>query len=236
MFSSLVPNVVAEWWPYAATSALVVSTAAHFFDVALAVRFLKLCARDTVPAWLLMPWQKRSKPDLKAFLSEHVHKATVTTRDLDLMVHMNNARYPREADFARHGLFNVSGVYRAATVAGTPLVTAAQTIRYRRELPYGSKFEVRTKVVGMDDKAFILQQLFVCHGDVFAVMFVREAASPGRKRVDLPVKALRARLGWDNAAVAAITGDTAGLTLPEDVKVWLQSTIDASERVVTKRT
>ena len=229
--TSALPPTFRAWWPYIATGALAISLATHSFDAALVARFVRLCGSESLPAYL--PFIRHVQPSLEVFLAEHVWHATVSTNDLDLLVHMNNARYPREADFARSALFVESGVFRAANLAGTPLVTAAQTIRYRRELAYGSKYEIRTTIVGLDDNVMVLQQLFVCRGDVFAVMFVREAASRGKKRVVGPVAALRRQLGWTDEAVAEVR--PGGVELPADVAMWLQSTLDSSERVVPKR-
>jgi acyl-CoA thioesterase FadM len=221
LVSSYLPPTVTEWWPTVATGLLATSVAMHFFDWALVVRFLRYCGGAKV------------KPSLEAFKRTHVHKAKVTSRDVDFMVHLNNARYLREADFARHRHFKECGLFDVSWGSGMSLVTGAQTIRYRRELPFGRPFEVRTTVVGWDEKALYLEQLFVSKDkkgveDVYAVLYVREAVATGRKKMDAPVAALFDKTGWKGQLPATENP-------PADVMEWHKSTIDASARVCPKR-
>uniref|UniRef100_A0A7S1LEN2 Thioesterase domain-containing protein n=1 Tax=Neobodo designis TaxID=312471 RepID=A0A7S1LEN2_NEODS len=219
--TSSVPAPVADWWPTIATGLLAASVTLHFFDWALVLRFLRYCGGAKV------------KPSVEAFKRTHVHKASVTTRDLDLMMHCNNARYPREADFARHRHFKACGLFDVSWGSGLNLVTGAQTIRYRRELPFRRNFEVRTTVVGWDEKALYLEQLFVSkdrkgHEDVYAVLYVREAVASGRKKLDAPLHALFEKAGWKDQLPPTQAP-------PADVAAWHQSTLDASARVCPKR-
>ena len=201
----------------------------HYFDVDLVFHFLWICRPSARP--------KHASQD--KFFATHVHRARVGLRDLDLMVHMNNSRYLREADFARHGLLVESGIWEKAWKGKTPLVTGAQTIRYRRELSPFQKYEVHTKVVGWDERAIFLEQLFVAKSkkpnkdgkfqDVHAVMFVREAVAGGGKRAteegpgEGPLVRLFKATKWDLPPRKEP---------PADVAAWLQSTLDSSARVI----
>lgn len=134
-----------------------------FFDIPLMLRFIHICLIRPRVLQRAELRRKHSNPATTAayFMDhEHVHHAKCSSRDVDLLFHMNNARYAREADFARHEFFVECGLFQAAWQRGTPLVTGAQSIRYRRELPFGARFTVRTRVVGWDEKSLVLQQLF----------------------------------------------------------------------------
>ena len=209
-----------------------VALAAHAADVGMFVRFLAMCGPWTKPpaspdpAAFLGPVKPKSQQE--AFLATRVHRGVVGTRDVDLMRHMNNARYLREADFARHGLFVQCGLFHAAFYkAGTPMVTGAQTIRYRKELKFRTRYEIRTRVLGWDPKGVTLEQLFVVPGkdgdQVHAVMLVREPMAGGKKDDAGPFTRVATLLGWD------LPERQAG---PPDVEAWIQSTADSSARVI----
>lgn len=99
----------------------------------------------------------------------------VLLQDID-MCHMNNARYLRECDFARISLYARNGVLKAVRALGATMVVGASTVRYRRPLCVGEKFELRTRIVTWDEKAFYLEQRFVSSKDgmVAAVMFCKQ--------------------------------------------------------------
>ncbi|KAF4076398.1 hypothetical protein AMELA_G00214690 [Ameiurus melas] len=98
----------------------------------------------------------------------------VLLNDID-MCHMNNARYLRECDFARISLCARNGVMKATRALGAAMVAGAITVRYRRPLCVGEKFELRTRIVTWDEKAFYIEQRFVSSKDgmVAAVLFCK---------------------------------------------------------------
>ncbi|KAK2868302.1 hypothetical protein Q7C36_000173 [Tachysurus vachellii] len=123
-------------------------------------------------AVLLRAWFLSPVFDITAEQSVGGH---VLLHDID-MCHMNNARYLRECDFARISLYARNGVLKAARALGGTMVVGATTVRYRRPLCVGEKFELRTRIVTWDDKAFYLEQRFVSSKDgmVAAVMFCKQ--------------------------------------------------------------
>lgn len=162
------------------------------------------------------------------------HHAKVTTSDLDMMLHCNNARYLREADLARFAWLHQSGVFHACWFNGLSPVTASQTIRYRRELPFQCRYTIVTRCVGWDGKAIFLEQLFVVKGDIHAVLEVREGISvPRRLKEKFPETAtapltwvMRNKLKWEKSVVPDVK------VLPKDVENWNQFLVDNSTRVV----
>src|SRR3954471_6483945 len=93
--------------------------------------------------------------------------------DLDVLFHVNNGVYLSMLDVARVDLMLRSGIGRRLRKTGIYPVVAAQTIRYRRSLQLFQTFEVETKVIGWDEKAFILQHNFIRRGEVVAEAVVR---------------------------------------------------------------
>lgn len=144
---------------------------------------------STLDAWyflraafvVLRAWLQ---PVVRDVTGEQTVTGLVTTRDIDLC-HMNNARYLRECDFARFSLYTRNGVFTALQHLRATLVVGATTIRYRRGLRIGERYELRSRIVTWDDKAFYLEQRFVSAKDglVCAVMYCKQTvikASPDK--------------------------------------------------------
>jgi acyl-CoA thioesterase FadM len=93
--------------------------------------------------------------------------------DLDVLLHVNNGVYLSMLDVARVDLMLRSGIGRRLRKTGIYPVVAAQTIRYRRSLQLFQTFEVETKVIGWDEKAFIIQHQFLRRGELVAEAVVR---------------------------------------------------------------
>ncbi|MEQ2285607.1 Thioesterase superfamily member 6 [Ameca splendens] len=121
-----------------------------------------------VEAWFL--------PRIEDILAEQSIDGMVLPHDLDYLGHMNNSRYLRECDFARFHHYMRNGLFMASRKLGAKMVVGASTIRYRRSLAFREAFQIRTKVLGWDEKAFYLEQRFVSKRDDFvsAVMLCRQ--------------------------------------------------------------
>ncbi|XP_061798501.1 protein THEM6-like [Nerophis lumbriciformis] len=117
------------------------------------------------------------QPKMKDILAEGSVPGIVLPHDVDYKGHMNNSRYLRECDFARFHHNMCNGIFMALFRMGAKMVVGASTIRYRRSLAFGEAFEIRTKVVGWDDKAFYLEQRFVSKKDGFvsAVLLCKQS-------------------------------------------------------------
>ncbi|XP_028296600.1 protein THEM6-like isoform X2 [Gouania willdenowi] len=116
------------------------------------------------------------QPRVKDVLSEQSVDGQVLLHDLDYMGHMNNSRYLRECDFARFHHYMRNGLFMASFRLGAKMVVGASTVRYRRSLAFRETFEIRTRVLGWDQKSFYLEQRFVSKKDNFvsAVMLCRQ--------------------------------------------------------------
>ncbi|XP_054841092.1 protein THEM6 isoform X1 [Eublepharis macularius] len=159
-------------------------------------------------------WQKHPKDIFKTLVIPNL----VLPSDLDYLLHMNNARYLREADiarwtfFARYKFARPLGALRAVTVL------SASCSRYRRPLRLFEHFDIRTQLLGWDDHAFYLEQQFVSHRKNFVVAIIHcrhhvTGATPAalmeaiaQKKVESP-------------------------ELPEEVKHWLKYNEASSQRL-----
>ena len=97
----------------------------------------------------------------------------VLPSDLDVLRHMNNGRYLSIMDLARVDLMTRSGLAGRLRQRQWYPVVAAQTIRFRRSLTLFQRFAVESRVLGWDDKAFLVEQLFVRNAEVVASAVVR---------------------------------------------------------------
>lgn len=76
-------------------------------------------------------------------------------------------------DLGRIDLLWRSGVWTRFGELGYHPVVVAQTISYRRSLLPWQRFDLETRIVGLDERAVYLEQRFVVDGEIFAVGMVR---------------------------------------------------------------
>ena len=97
----------------------------------------------------------------------------VLPTDLDVLRHMNNGVYLSILDIARLDLMVRSGVWKELSARGWYPVVVSETISFRRSLQLWQKFDVETRVLGVDAKAVFVEQRFVVKGEIFARAFMR---------------------------------------------------------------
>jgi len=93
--------------------------------------------------------------------------------DLDVLFHVNNGVYLSMLDVARVDMLLRSGMAQRLRRAGFYPVVAAETIRFRRSLQLFQTFEVETRIIGWDEKAFIIQHHFLRRDALVAEAVVR---------------------------------------------------------------
>ncbi|XP_023930435.1 protein THEM6-like [Lingula anatina] len=110
-------------------------------------------------------------------LEESVYYSICSTTDLDLQIHMNNARYLRECDFARFKFWCQCGMPRASREQNAKILLGGATIRYRRPLQLFDTFRIKSKILWWDEKAFILEQKIERTQDDFvcAIMLAKQS-------------------------------------------------------------
>ncbi len=132
--------------------------------------------------------------------------------DIDVLMHMNNGRYLTLMDLGRVDSIIRSGIRRSLSDHRWYTVIAGETIRFRESLGVFAKFELRTRMLGWDDKSFYVRQTFVRGDRVAATAVVR-------------VRFLRrsgGTLGAHEVADVVVPG-VASPQLPDYVRLWQES-------------
>ena len=97
----------------------------------------------------------------------------VLPTDLDVLRHVNNGVYFSLMDLARVDLLTRAGLARRIASRGWYPVVVAETIQFRRSLTLFDKFWIETRVLGWDEKAFVLEQRFIRGAESLAAALVR---------------------------------------------------------------
>lgn len=120
--------------------------------------------------WLSI--RARFRPKLGLF-DTAVTPFRVWPTDLDPLMHMNNGKYLSIMDLGRLDLMIRSGTWAKLKQLSWYPVVAGQTIAYYRSLNPGRRFDIHTRVLGLDDRWGFLEQSFVSGGVVCAKAVVR---------------------------------------------------------------
>ncbi|PUB24919.1 YbgC/YbaW family acyl-CoA thioester hydrolase [Promicromonospora sp. AC04] len=161
---------------------------------------------------MMLRWRVRSRRRLE--LSETARTPfRVLPTDLDLLGHMNNGKYLSIMDVGRMDLLIRSGFWDVLRKMGWYPVVAGQTITYRRSLRLGQRFDLYTRLIGLDDRWGYVEQTICIGPTVYAQAVIRTRflkQSGGSVEHD----ELRDALGDDPVAQ---------LLVPEPVRHWTES-------------
>nr|XP_022324277.1 protein THEM6-like [Crassostrea virginica] len=128
-----------------------IATAAFvLFDVAYFCRFLFSLVLYLLQGLKQLP-----------VLEESVVNGLCWTSDLDLNFHMNNSRYLRECDFARMRLFLEKNIWSGLRKSKASIINGGSTIRYRKSLEFLDFFQIRSKILHWDSKAFYIEHQII---------------------------------------------------------------------------
>ena len=97
-------------------------------------------------------------------LAEYVFRIRPGLGDADLYPEVNNGRHFVLFDLARYQLALKIGLFRWVRRSKSAFVVGGSTIRYRHRLRPFVRAEVRSRLVGMDDRFFYFQQRTVQRG------------------------------------------------------------------------
>lgn len=106
-------------------------------------------------AWLAL----RSRGALDP-LNNVVTRFRAWPHDLDVNAHVNNGRYATLMDLGRVDLMARAGLMPAIRAARMYPVVTAQHIVYRRSIAPFRAFELRSRVVGWDERFVYMEQTF----------------------------------------------------------------------------
>ena len=103
----------------------------------------------------------------------HGWPTVARSRSGDLLLVYSGGRESHVCPFGRVDLMRRSGLFAGITRNGWYPVVTAETIQFRRSLTLGQRFSIVTRVLGWDDRAIVVEQLFERGGETIARAYVR---------------------------------------------------------------
>ncbi|MEP5757770.1 MAG: acyl-CoA thioesterase [Litoreibacter sp.] len=167
------------------------------------------------PIFRLMLEVRRSRKLPQMKIGEtHVTKITCMPWDIDYQMEMNNGRILTLFDIGRVAMFERFGIIKRMAALKWYGTVAGSTIRYRRRITVFQKLEMRTRIIGVDERfTYIEQSLWRSDCECCAHAVVRTALTTGKGIIPTAEVAEKLELEYEE------------LPLPEWVKAW-----DASEK------
>lgn len=154
----------------------------------------------------------RRRPRIDLLDASTIHQR-VHLRDCDRYLHVNNGRYLSLMDLGRFDFVTRCGFADAMRSRGWKPVAAGATIRFRRDLPYRSRYSLTTRIAGWDDDWWFFEQRFErSDGSLSAQSFIKVAilGENGRR---LPTARVLEAMGEERDSPR----------LPDDLRTWQQT-------------
>jgi acyl-CoA thioesterase FadM len=114
----------------------------------------------------------RPLPALGALDEDHI-RMHVWPQDIDLNLHMNNARYLSVMDYARMHLLARTRILEHIVRSRWQPLVGAVWMTYRRSLPLFSAFTVASRLVCWDARWFYMEQTFSGRDGLAAIGWVK---------------------------------------------------------------
>lgn len=92
--------------------------------------------------------------------------------DVDLLMHINNGQYFSLFDLGRYDLMVRSGLWKRARQRGWHPVVQAEQITFRKSVTFWTKFQIYTKLIGVDDRCFYIEHRVVVDGEIYVRGYV----------------------------------------------------------------
>lgn len=106
-------------------------------------------------------------------LDESVTRFTALPTDCDLNFHLNAGRFVSFMDIARVELIGRLRILRKMLKRGWRPVMGGCVVRYRRSVLPFERFEIRTRVIGWDEKWFYIEHVVEKNGTFCAIGHMR---------------------------------------------------------------
>jgi acyl-CoA thioesterase FadM len=116
-------------------------------------------------------------------LDEDRLRMRVWPNDIDLNLHLNNARYLNIMDYARTHLLARTGLLNHIVRSRYKPMLGAVWITYRRSLPVFSAFTLTSRLVCWDERWFYIEQTFTGSDGLAAVGWVKGILRDARGNV-----------------------------------------------------
>lgn len=159
----------------------------------------------------------RNGPKLGPF-DTHVSTHRCWPWDIDPFLELNNGRTLTLYDLGRIPLGNLTGVRRIARERGWGGAVAGASVRYRRRITSFQTFEMRTRMIGWDDRFIYFEQSMWRGGECASHVLIRMAMTRGRRGI-LPPSEMAAALGLPPES-PALPGWVTAWIAAEQARPW----------------
>ncbi len=132
-----------------------------------------------------------------SILSQHVW-----LDELDINVHMNNAKYLAVMDLGRTDWIVRTGAWRLMRYEKMSPVVGGAMVRYRRSLQLFQRYYLKTRLLGWDERWLYVEQSMECRDGSLACVAVQRTGFTKNGKLVAPAD-LAAKLGQDAAAMPA---------------------------------
>ncbi|GAA3070828.1 MULTISPECIES: acyl-CoA thioesterase [Actinomycetes] len=115
---------------------------------------------------LLTLLRARRRPPLSPWETSTVTLRALPT-DIDIAMHINNGQYFSLFDLGRFDLMARAGLWRRMRELGWSPVVQAEQITFRKSVTFLTRFEIHTRMLGMDEKSIYFEQRVVVDGEIY---------------------------------------------------------------------
>jgi len=115
--------------------------------------------------------------------------------DLDLLLHVNNGKYLSILDLARADLVLRSKAFGVLRKKGYIPVVATAIVQFKRSLRLFDAFQVESRIIGWDSRAFLMQHRFLRAAETIAIAAVWTCFVQNGDTVD--VREVLTAVGYD---------------------------------------
>jgi len=137
-----------------------------------------------------------------AFGDSSVLRQRVWLDELDINVHMNNAKYLAVMDLGRTDWIVRSGAWRWMTRDKMSPVVGGAMVRYRRSLKLFQPYLLKTRLLGWDERWLYIEQIMECREGGMACLAVQRTTFTKNGKL-VPPAELAAKLGQEASAMPA---------------------------------
>ena len=145
-------------------------------------------------------------------LEEDRIRMRVLPNDIDINLHLNNARYLSQMDYARTHLLARTGLLGHIIHSRWQPLVGAVWVTYRRSLPLFARFEITSRLVCWDDRWFYIEQTFTGKSGLAAVGWVKGTLRNANGLVD------------PQSVIEAVSPGTVSPTMPDGMASWNELT------------
>jgi acyl-CoA thioesterase FadM len=145
-------------------------------------------------------------------LGEDRLRMRVWPNDIDINMHLNNARYLSMMDYGRTHLLARTGLLRHIIRSRWTALIGAAWMTYRRSLPLFAQFQLLSRLVCWDDRWFYMEQTFTGSEGLAAVGWVKGLLCGPDGTVD------------PQTVLETIAPGVMSPTMPESIATWNELT------------